>query len=276
MKCYIYKIINNVTDEKYVGQTTNFSRRINDHFYQLERHTHKNEKLQKAYDLYGKDAFRVEKQKYDLTKDELNELEIQEILKEDSFEHGYNLTRGGGGYGYGGREKLNFEQFCFAYFGNKKYDGMTNRTGQYLDVDSACIAAIRREEAYDYYRARALELPQEIQQQYIQDFEEKMNIKNNPPFTKSKNLTQDQLNIFLSIVSVYGRGAEAAVTRYLGISKGLKNHIVKGEYATEYAKFKALPVEEIERIATSCFEENNLQQYCTQKIKKNKSIIFPL
>lgn len=31
MKCYIYKIINNVTGEKYVGQTTNFSRRISDH-----------------------------------------------------------------------------------------------------------------------------------------------------------------------------------------------------------------------------------------------------
>ena len=140
---------------------------------------------------------------------------------------------------------------------------MTNRTGQYLGVDSSCIASIRREEAYDYYRARALELPQEIQQQYIQDFEEKMDIQNKPPITKGKNLTQNQLNIFLSVVSVYGRGAEAAVTRYLGISKGLKNHIVKGAYATEYANFKALPLDEIDRIATTCFEENNLQQYCT-------------
>jgi len=45
MKCYIYKIINQVTGEKYVGQTTNFSRRIESHFYQLEKHTHKNIKL---------------------------------------------------------------------------------------------------------------------------------------------------------------------------------------------------------------------------------------
>ena len=275
MKCYIYKIINQVTGEKYVGQTTNFSRRIESHFYQLEKHTHKNIKLQAAYDKYGKDVFIIEKQKYDLSKDELNELEIEEISKENSFEHGYNMTRGGGGYGYGGREKLNFEQFCFAYFGNKKYDGMTARTGKYLGVDSACIAAIRRETAYDYYRAKALELSNEEQNQYLQQFEQIMDIENNPPIIQKKKLSQEELNVFLSVVSVYGRGAEAAVTRYLEISKGLKYHIIKGEYANEYAIFKALPLDEIERIAVNCFEENNLQQYCVQKIKKNKEIIFP-
>lgn len=158
MKCYIYKIINQVTGEKYVGQTTNFSRRIKDHFYQLKNQTHKNTKLQKAYNSYGEEAFIVEKQKYDLTKDELNQLEINEIKKEDSYEHGYNMTRGGGGYGHGSREKLNFEQFCFAYFGNKKYEGMTGRTGEYLGVDSACIASIRREASYNHYRSLAQEL----------------------------------------------------------------------------------------------------------------------
>lgn len=275
MKCYIYKIINQSTGEKYVGQTTNFSRRIESHFYQLQKHTHRNWKLQQAYDIYGKEAFIVTKEKYDLTKEELNELEIKEIDKEDSFNNGYNLTRGGGGYGYGGREKLNFEQFCFAYFGNKKYDGMTARTGQYLGVDSACIAAIRREAAYDYYRMKALQLPEEEKQKYIQSFEQIMDIKNKPPITQKKKLTQEELNIFLSVVSVYGRGAEAAVTRFLGISKGLKHHIVKGEYAEEYKIFKSLDPNLIEQMAINCFEQNNLQQYCTQKIKKNKEIIFP-
>lgn len=275
MKCYIYKIINKVTNEKYVGQTTNFSRRINDHFYQLEKHTHRNDKLQRAYDTYGKDVFMVEKTKYNLTKDELNELEIQEILKEDSFEHGYNMTRGGGGYGHGGREKLNFDQFCFAYFGNKKYGGMTNRTGQYLGVDSACIAAIRREAAYDYYRNRALQLSDKEKEAYIKQFEDALDIKNKPPRVQKSKLSSAQIITFLSIVSVYGRGAEAAITRFLNISKGLKNHIVRGEYAAEYALFKQMPLNEIEKIAVECFESNNLQQYCTQKIKKNKEIVFP-
>ena len=34
-------------------------------------------------------------------------------------------------------------------------------------------------------------------------------------------------------------------------------------------------IDEIEGMAVDCFEKNNLQQYCTQKIKKNKAITFP-
>ena len=67
------------------------------------------------------------------------------------------------------------------------------------------------------------------------------------------------------MVSVYGRGAEAAMTRYLGISKGLKNHLVNGSYSNEVANFKKLPLAEIEQIATTLFDEENLQQYCNQK-----------
>ena len=132
---------------------------------------------------------------------------------------------------------------------SKKYDGMTARTGQYLGVDSACIAAIRREAAYDYYRMKALQLPEEEKQKYIQSFEQIMDIKNKPPITQKKKLTQEELNIFLSVISVYGRGAEAAVTRFLGISKGLKHHIVKGEYAEEYKIFKSLDPNLIEQMA---------------------------
>lgn len=275
VKCYIYKIINQQTGEKYIGQTTNFSRRINDHFYQLKNHTHRNSKLQKAYDIYGRDTFIIEKETYDLSTEELNALETKIINQEDSYEHGYNKTRGGGGYGYGGREKLNFEQFCFAYFGNKKYDGMTLRTGTYLNVDSACIASIRREESYDYYRNLALKLPEEEKQKYIKEFEQVMNIVNKPPRPCKKKMAKEDVFIFLAIVTVYARGAEAAITRHLGISKGLKNHIVKGEYAKEYAEFKALPEQEIIDMATSYFEKNELQQYCSQKIYKRDKIVFP-
>lgn len=39
--------------------------------------------------------------------------------------------------------------------------------------------------------------------------------------------------------------------------------------------FLLLTKEEIENIAIKLFEEENLQQYCVQKVKKNKEIIFP-
>lgn len=266
MKCYIYKIINNVTGEKYVGQTTNFSRRISEHKEKLNKNIHINPKLQASWNKYGEENFSIEKQQFDLTKEELNNKEIEEIKKEDSYNNGFNLTQGGDGGNT--RGKLTFEQFCFAYFGNKKYKGLLNRTGKYLNVDSSIISSLVRDNSYEWYREKALKLPQEEKIRYVKLFEEKLDIKNNPPKSKKDKLTEKQIIQFLSVVSIYGRGAEAAMTRYLQISKGLKNHLVKGEYQKEVESFKLLTDEKIEEIATTLFEKENLQQFCTQKIKK--------
>ena len=274
MKCYIYKIINNVTGEKYVGQTTNFSRRISDHKEKLRANKHKNPKLQASWNKYGEENFSITKEQYDLTKEQLNQKEIEEIKKEDSYNNGFNLTLGGDGGNT--RGNLTFEQFCFAYFGNKKYQWLLNRTGRYLGVDSSIISSIVRDNSYDWYRQKALQLSEEEKSNYIKDFENKLDIKNNPPKPIKSKLTETQIIDFLSIVSTYGRGAEAAMTRYLQISKGLKNHIVNGEYAKEAQGFKRLTDKEIQERATILFERENLQQYCTQIIKKNKEIMRPI
>ena len=274
MKCYIYKIINKVTNEKYVGQTTNFSRRMLDHTQQLNSNRHKNPKLQASWNKYGEKNFSITKQEYNLTREELNEKEIEEIKKENSYENGFNLTAGGDGGNT--RGTLTFEQYCFAYFGNKKHQWMCNRTGRYLNVDGSIISSIARENSYSWFLEKAKALPIEEQEKIITNFETVLDIKNNPPKPVKSKLTQDQINQFLSIVSVYGRGAEAAVTRYLDISKGLKNHLVKGSYREEVENFKNLSNEEIEQIAVDLFEKENLQQYCSQKIKKNIEIIKPL
>ena len=276
MKCYIYKIINKVTNEKYVGQTTNFSRRISDHLYKLNNNIHPNPKLQASWNKYGENNFIIKKEKYDLTKEELNEKEIEEILKEDSFENGFNLTKGGDGGNT--RGKLSFEDFCFAYFGNIKYKGMTNRTSKKLNVDSSTISAIARGESYLWYKNQADLLPQVEKDNWLKIFEESLQVEKNPPKIKPKNLTTEQIVDFLCVVSTYGRGAEAAMTRFLNRSKGLKNHIVKGEYKEEVASFLKLTDEEIEKRAIQIFSENNLQQYCKQRIlrreKVNKSFIM--
>lgn len=274
MKSYIYKIINTVTNEKYVGQTTNFSRRISDHKQKLNANTHVNPKLQASWNKYGEDAFKITKEEFDLTKEELNQKEIEEIQKEDSFNNGFNLTLGGDGGNT--RGSLTFEEFCFAYFGNKKHKWLLNRTGKYLGKDGSIIAALVRGESYSWYRERALLLSEEEKQEYIRKFEEALDVLNNPGKELKGKLTQEQIIQFLSIVSVYGRGAEAAVTRYLKISKGLKNHLVKGEYAKEVEVFKSLTDEEITSIATETFEKENLQQYCKQNIKRNTTVCRPV
>lgn len=274
MKCYIYKIINNVTGEKYVGQTTNFSRRISDHKQTLRAGTHKNPKLQASWNKYGEESFTITKQQFDLTKEELNQKEIEEIAKEDSYYNGFNLTLGGDGGNT--RGTLTFEQFCFAYFGNKKYQWLLNRTGRYLGVDGSIISSLVRDGSYDWYRERALLLSKEEQEKYIKQFEEALDIKNNPPKGKKDKLTTQQIIEFLSVVSTYGRGAEAAMTRHFQISKGLKHHLVQGEYKTEVAAFLELNDEEVESIAVNLFESANLQQYCKQPIKKNNAIMRPV
>lgn len=142
MKCYIYFIINQITQERYVGQTTNFTRRKGEHFSKLEYNEHPNPKLQNAYNKYGKENFIIQKICFDdITKEELDDWEIYYIKKYNSYNNGYNLTEGGTGGDF--RSRLSFDQFCFAYFGNLKYDGMTVRTGKYLGVDSSCISSIR-------------------------------------------------------------------------------------------------------------------------------------
>lgn len=274
MKCYIYKIINNVTGEKYVGQTTNFSRRISDHKEKLRANKHKNPKLQASWNKYGEENFSITKEQYDLTKEQLNQKEIEEIKKEDSYNNGFNLTLGGDGGNT--RGNLTFEQFCFAYFGNKKYQWLLSRTGRYLGVDSSIIGSIVRDNSYDWYRQKALQLSEEEKNSYIKDFEIKLDVKNKPPKPVKSKLTETQIIDFLSVVSTYGRGAEAAMTRYLQISKGLKNHIVNGEYAKEVQGFKRLTDKEVQERATILFEKENLQQYCTQTIKKNKEIMRPI
>ena len=274
MECYIYKIINNVTGEKYVGQTTNFSRRINDHKEKLRANKHKNLKLQASWNKYGEENFSIVKERFDLTKEQLNQLEIDEIKKEDSYNNGFNLTLGGDGGNT--RGLLTFEQYCFAYFGNKKYKWLCNRTGKYLNVDGSIISSIVREQSYLWYKDKALALSEEEKNLYIKKFEKELDILNNPPKPMQSKLTLDQIIDFLSVVSVYGRGAEAAMTRYLNISKGLKNHLVKGEYSKEVQVFSSLSDEEIEQRAVKLFEEENLQQYCTQKIYKNKTIVRPI
>lgn len=274
MKCYIYKIINQITGEKYVGQTTNFSRRIEVHKSKLKNNKHPNPKLQASWNKYGEENFIITKEKFDLSKEELNEKEIEEIEKEDSFNNGFNLTLGGDGGNT--RGSLSFEDYCFAYLGNKKYQGMTQRTGKYLGVDSSTISAITREKAYLWYKERINLLSDEEKEGYLRTFEKEMDLKNNPPRLTSTPLNDEQVVDFLCIVSVYGRGAEAAVTRFFQRAKGLKHHIIKGEYKEGVKQFQKLTDEEILNRGKRVFETNDLQQYCKQTIRINSSVIRPI
>ena len=268
MKCYIYFIINQVTNERYVGQTTNFNRRKTEHFSKLKQGIHPNPKLQNSFNKYGEENFIINKIQFDdITKQELDEQEIYYIKKSNSFNNDFNLTEGGTGGDT--RSKLSFEDFCFAYFGNKKYDGMTNKTAKYLNCDSSTISAIRREEAYDNFREKALNLSEEEKEKYLDNFIETFDLNKTKPRTKQATLDDTTTLHIMCVVSSYGRGIESTILKHFNLSKGFIFHLMTGNGRKEVKEqYRLLSKEEIQKIGKFHFNEWNLQSYSKIKIKE--------
>ncbi len=56
----IYQIVNTITQKRYIGLASNIGTRINGHKSDLALNKHDNDYLQKAYNKYGKHAFKFE------------------------------------------------------------------------------------------------------------------------------------------------------------------------------------------------------------------------
>ena len=268
MKCYIYFIINQTTKCRYVGQTTNFSRRKNEHLSKLRENKHPNQKLQSSWNKYGESNFIFEKIVYDnLSKEELNEQEKMFIQKYDSYNNGYNLTLGGDGGAT--RSKLDFDDFCLAYFCGKKYQGMTNQLGKYLGVDSSCISAIIREKSYDQFRQQALMLSDADQEKYLDEAIQLFNLDTDIPWTKM-DTPDDKLTLkILCVASNYGRGIESCILQKFGLSKGFLFHFRKGSGRQNIKdEYTNLTDEEIKNIGQKYYSDWELEKFAKVKIKE--------
>ena len=91
---YIYKISNDINDKLYIGQTSyTIAYRWYHHISDGKRLDYK---LYRAMKKYGKEHFKIEEiEKCD--DDELDDKEIYWIAYYNSFENGYNSSRGGKG-----------------------------------------------------------------------------------------------------------------------------------------------------------------------------------
>lgn len=275
MKCYIYKIINQITLEKYVGQTTNFSRRKQNHVSALNNNHHPNPKLQNAWNKYGEKNFIWEVTQFDLTKEQLDKLEIETIKNENSFKKGYNLTEGGTGGNTRFKRIINLEQYCIIYAGNTHFDGMTAQTGKYFGCDSSTISAIKRNISYDDYREIYFNLSEEQKQQYLNKFIEIFELnKKNPP-KREKNLTDEQVVDFLCLISCYGKGAEVAFLRAVNHAKGLGHTLkTKPTYFVNAKKiYNALTNEQIKTRAEKVHMDYEIQSHLTYNLSKKKEVL---
>ena len=93
----IYKITNTINGKCYIGLTC---RDINTRKYEHIQESKSDSyfKIHQAIRKYGADKFIWEIIKYDLTNiKEANEAEIYFIEKYDTYNNGYNMTKGGGG-----------------------------------------------------------------------------------------------------------------------------------------------------------------------------------
>ena len=89
MTCGIYCITNNINGMKYVGQSVCIETRFEQHI-----HSKSNSEIHKAIEEYGVANFRFEVL-LACSENELDEQEVKFIRLLDSYENGYNQTRGG-------------------------------------------------------------------------------------------------------------------------------------------------------------------------------------
>ena len=137
----IYKITNDRTGETYIGQSKNIEKRWEQHKEELSHGIHHNKGMQ--YDYHYGDTFSYEiLEKTEPNKQTLNQKEEQYISKYDTYNHGYNQTRGGkydknwqyDSYG-GGRKSNASKQRIYNYSahkntGSRHSSGSTSR-GRY-------------------------------------------------------------------------------------------------------------------------------------------------
>lgn len=94
----IYIIKNTVNKKVYIGQTTmTVHERFMTHMKPSAMKVKRNYKLYNAIAKYGRDKFYVETIEECIPLSKINEKEIRYIAKYDSFNNGYNSTKGGDG-----------------------------------------------------------------------------------------------------------------------------------------------------------------------------------
>ena len=91
----IYKIQNNINQKNYIGQSKNIEMRWKQHIYNAE--TGSQYPIHRALRKYGIENFSFSILE-ECETSELNNKEIEWISKLNSYEDGYNCTRGGDGY----------------------------------------------------------------------------------------------------------------------------------------------------------------------------------
>lgn len=239
---FIYHIINKETGKHYIGQTIDIDWRIKRHFHELEKGEHHSDKLQRSFNKYGRDVFQVTYQQREFSSyEELLLAEQQEIDKFNSYENGYNETRGGEGHSL----LFDFETMVLLYQIGKRYNGVKHRLAEYYNCDRSSITAVFNRKYLDLITYDEKKLDNLIKEIGLTDANLKENYKNN----YDRQLTTEQVLKILSTIQIK-HYSQAACGKVFGVNKDVVGCIVRGKtYKEDYKKFLMLTQEEKEQLA---------------------------
>jgi len=133
----IYKIVNTVTGDFYIGSASNISIRKFAHFKKLREGTHANSHFQNAYCKYGEDVFRLEV----VENCEKVKLVVREQYYIDTLRPSYNkvliVTKGTRGMRLGPRSEETKEKISKSQRGVPKPNCTGNKAGEKITFEVA-------------------------------------------------------------------------------------------------------------------------------------------
>lgn len=248
---YIYHIINIETGKRYIGQTIDIDWRLQRHFRELSEGCHHSQKLQRSYDKYGKEAFKVEYQEKEYKEYEDLLLDEQKNISQyNSYENGYNETRGGEGH----PTLFDFDTMVLLYQIGQRYKGIKHKIAEFYNCDRTSITAVFRKDylkkiTYDEEKLNNLIKELQLDSSYLNE-----NYVNN----WDKKLNEEQVLMALSTMEIK-KYSGAACGRVFGVKKDVINSITRGKtYKKEKQVFDNLSQEEKIRYAEKMCSETDI------------------
>lgn len=130
----VYYIKNKINNKYYIGQTNDIKTRWSNHKYELNKGIHSSIHLQRSWNKYGGDNFIFKIIENGISKDNINEKETNYIKKYNSYNKGYNLTKGGEGIRGYKRPEETKNKISKTLKGHK----VSKKTREKMSKNSAC------------------------------------------------------------------------------------------------------------------------------------------
>lgn len=262
---YIYYITNIANNKKYIGKTIDIDRRITRHLSDLRANRHHSIKLQRAFNKYGEAAFKIDVQEYpNITEEDLNLLEIQEIEKYNTYYDGYNETLGGEGHS----TLFDFNTTVLIYQIGQRYDGIISKLARYYNCDGTTIKAIFQRSILNKIAYDEKQLENLINQIGLTEDNLKENYINN----YSRQLSTSDVFKILSALK-YSNISQADCAKIYNVSKDVINKMMSGKtYKKDVEEFNTLNDDQIYNIFIDFCKEHKMEHL--MKDEKKKKIII--